>query len=302
MDLPETIDLFILHLATERGLSVNYQLSTRQQLETFAEWVRSRNGIKTVEEVQLDHISAYLAARKRDGYAAASVKTAVVAVKVFFRWMSGRYPGTRDLGEQLLLPKVERYLPEVLNAADIDRMLAAAGVGSYPFRNAAILELLYACGLRVTELIEARLENLDLENRLIRVTGKGDKTRLIPVGVKAVDAVERYLRLERPALVSRHTRSHLFLSVRGHMLTRARIRTILEEIAAAAGLDRSVYPHLLRHSFATHLLGNGADLRVIQELLGHADIATTEIYTHVDAGRLKSMHHRFHPRSGRRHD
>jgi integrase/recombinase XerD len=123
---------------------------------------------------------------------------------------------------------------------------------------------------------------------------------LIPVGVKAVEALERYLRLERPALVARQTKSHIFLSVRGHMLTRARIRTLLEEIAAAAGLERSIYPHLMRHSFATHLLGNGADLRVIQELLGHADIATTEIYTHVDSGRLKSVHHRFHPRSGRR--
>jgi integrase/recombinase XerD len=143
------------------------------------------------------------------------------------------------------------------------------------------------------------LENLDLENRFIRVTGKGDKTRLIPVGVKAVEGLERYLRLERPTLVARQTKSYIFLSVRGHMLTRARIRTILEEIAAAAGLGRSIYPHLMRHSFATHLLGNGADLRVIQELLGHADIATTEIYTHVDSGQLKSVHHRFHPRSGR---
>jgi integrase/recombinase XerD len=299
MELPETIDFFILYLATERGLSVNYQLSTRQQLETFAEWVHLKRGVKTVEQIEMEHVSAYLAARKRDGYAAASVKTAVVAVKVFFRWVSGRYSGIRDLGEQLVLPKVERYLPEVLNQADIDRMFAAAEVGSYPLRNAAILELLYACGLRVTELVEARLENLDLENRFIRVTGKGDKTRLIPVGVKAVEGLERYLRLERPTLVARQTKSYIFLSVRGHMLTRARIRTILEEIAAAAGLERSIYPHLMRHSFATHLLGNGADLRVIQELLGHADIATTEIYTHVDSGQLKSVHHRFHPRSGR---
>ena len=168
------------------------------------------------------------------------------------------------------MPKVERYLPEVLNQADIDRMFAAAGVGSYPLRNAAILELLYACGLRVTELVEARLENLDLENRFIRVTGKGDKTRLIPVGVKAVEALERYLRLERPALVTRQTKSHIFLSVRGHMLTRARIRTILEEIAAAAGLERSIYPHLMRHSFATHLFDRGTDIRTIQALLGTA--------------------------------
>jgi integrase/recombinase XerD len=300
MDLPEAIDLFILYLATERGLSVNYQLSTRQQLETFAEWLRMREGVTVVAAVTLEHVSAYLAARKKDGYAAASVKTAVVALKVMFRWCSSRMPNVTDLGEHLVLPKVERYLPEVLNPADIERMFNAAGVGAYPLRNAAILELLYACGLRVTELIEARLENLDLENRFIRVTGKGDKTRLIPVGLKAVEALERYLASERPALVHRHSKSHIFLSVRGHMLTRARIRTLLEEIAAAAGLERSVYPHLMRHSFATHLLGNGADLRVIQELLGHADIATTEIYTHVDSSRLKSVHHRFHPRSGRR--
>ena len=300
MDLPEAIDLFILYLATERGLSVNYQLSTRQQLETFAEWLRMREGVTAVAAVTVEHVSAYLAARKKDGYAAASVKTAVVALKVMFRWCSSRMPDVLDLGEHLVLPKVERYLPEVLNPADIERMFHAAGVGAFPLRNAAVLELLYACGLRVTELIEARLENLDLENRFIRVTGKGDKTRLIPVGLKAVEALGRYLASERPALVHRHSKSHIFLSVRGHMLTRARIRTLLEEIATAAGLERSVYPHLMRHSFATHLLGNGADLRVIQELLGHADIATTEIYTHVDSSRLKSVHHRFHPRSGRR--
>jgi integrase/recombinase XerD len=193
---------------------------------------------------------------------------------------------------------VERYLPETLNEQQVEHLLEVMPThGPMALRNRAIFEVLYGCGIRVSELCGIRVEDLDLETRVLRVTGKGDKTRVIPVGSRAANAVSVYLAGERPGLVRKWTRSHLFLSVRGKALTPDRIWQLAKECARAAGLSENVYPHLFRHSFATHLLGNGADLRVIQELLGHADIGTTQIYTHVDQQRLKSVHYRFHPRA-----
>ncbi|MEM6917131.1 MAG: tyrosine-type recombinase/integrase, partial [Verrucomicrobiota bacterium] len=157
-------------------------------------------------------------------------------------------------------------------------------------------ELLYASGLRVSELTGARLENFFPEEGVIRVTGKGKKTRMVPVGSSAREALSAYLEIERPALVRSKTGSEIFLSKWGKSLTTTRIWQIVKERARIAGIEANVYPHLLRHSFATHLLGNGADLRVIQELLGHADIATTQIYTHVDQKHLRNVHRKFHPR------
>jgi integrase/recombinase XerD len=162
--------------------------------------------------------------------------------------------------------------------------------------------MLYACGIRVSELCGIRLEDLDLENRVLRVTGKGNKMRVIPVGSRAAQAVSGYVSGERPSLVRKWTRSSLFLSIRGRALTPDRIWQLAKDAARSAGLDENVYPHLFRHSFATHLLENGADLRVIQEMLGHSDIGTTQIYTHVDQQRLKAVHYRFHPRARGRQD
>jgi integrase/recombinase XerD len=185
-----------------------------------------------------------------------------------------------------------------MNELQVERLLDGVSTNApRGLRDRAILELLYASGLRVSELVNARLENLDLDARIIRVTGKGNKTRIVPIGSKACDAVNLYLNRERPGMVKRKTGSEVFLSSRGTKLTTVRIWQIVKKSAKLAGLDLNVYPHLLRHSFATHLLSNGADLRVIQEMLGHADISTTEVYTHVDQQRLKAVHHKFHPRA-----
>jgi integrase/recombinase XerD len=167
----------------------------------------------------------------------------------------------------------------------------------FGLRDRAMIELLYASGLRISELANARLENVDLDQGVVRVTGKGNKTRIIPVGRKACAALAAYLSMERPKLVKRRTGSEVFLSERGTKLTTARIWQVVKRISRHSGLETNIYPHLLRHSFATHLLGNGADLRIIQEMLGHADISTTEVYTHVDQQRLKAVHRRFHPRA-----
>ncbi|RFC42021.1 MAG: integrase/recombinase XerD [Verrucomicrobia bacterium] len=292
------IEDFIIYLATERGLSDHYQLSTRISLETFTAWLLKTTGISNVKAVVRDHFIGFLEHRKRAGMAAASLKLNVVALKIFFRWLRARERVASDPAELLVLPRLERYLPETLNEQQVETLLEAIGEGEpLGLRNRAIFETLYACGLRVSELCGARLEHLNLDIRLLRVTGKGDKMRVVPVGTKAAAALHAYLQGERPGLVRKHTRSHVFLSNRGRALTPDRIWQLTKEASSRAGLSEGVYPHLLRHSFATHLLSNGADLRVIQELLGHADIATTQIYTHVDSQRLKSVHYRFHPRA-----
>jgi len=163
-------------------------------------------------------------------------------------------------------------------------------------RDSAILELFYASGLRLSELGLLTLDKIDLDDGFVRVTGKGNKTRLVPVGKRAVDAIQLYLTRERPSLVKAKTKSHVFISVRGGALSSERLREIVKQRAKNAGIETKMYPHLLRHSFATHLLQNGADLRVIQEMLGHADISTTQIYTHVEQKQLKQAHASFHPR------
>ena len=315
----EAIEDFILYLATERGLSDNYQISTRLSLEGFLHWLERRALQKQHGEealcklaetgepwpecavapgsVTLQEISEYLAHRKRAGLSAASIKLVVVAIKIFFRWLHVRRRIEKDIAETLPLPRTERYLPETMNELQVEHLLEGISPDApRGLRDRAILELLYASGLRVSELVNARLENLDLENRIIRVTGKGNKTRLVPVGAKACAAIALYLQKERPGFVGKRTGSEVFLSSRGTRLSTVRIWQIVKACAKNAGLDLNVYPHLLRHSFATHLLSNGADLRIIQELLGHADISTTQIYTHVDQRRLKAVHHKFHPR------
>lgn len=292
------IDEFLLYLATERGLSTNYQLSTRRTLEAFAEWLAHQAGISTLDQVEPGHFADYLAWRKRSGLAAASIKLEAVALRIFFRFLLARKILAVNPAENLSIPRIEKYLPETLNAGTIKRLLeSVSGTDPLGLRDRAMLELLYASGLRISELCNVRLEGIDLEEGMIRVTGKGNKTRLIPVGTEAREAIRRYLEVERPQLVSSRSGAEIFLSVRGRKLTPQRVWQLVKRYAARAGLEANVYPHLLRHSFATHLLAGGADLRIIQEMLGHADISTTQIYTHVDSSHLKSVHKKFHPRA-----
>jgi len=243
-------------------------------------------------------ISEYLSSRKNGGLSAASIKLIVVALKIFFRFLGGKGALERDPTETLTLPRIERYLPETLNELQVECLIESIDT-KHPLglRDRAIVELLYASGLRISELADARLENLNFEERILRVTGKGNKMRLVPVGRKACAALASYISTERPTLVKRRSGSAIFLSNRGTKLTTVRIWQIVKARARHSGLEINIYPHLLRHSFATHLLSNGADLRIIQEMLGHADISTTQVYTHVDQQRLKAVHRKFHPRA-----
>ncbi|MFZ4766334.1 MAG: tyrosine recombinase, partial [Roseimicrobium sp.] len=292
------IEAFVLHLATERGLSTNYQLLVRQVLERFAAWALREQRCREVNGVVMEHLTTYLAWRKSDGIAASSMRIELVALKVFFRWLAARGHREGDPAEAILPPRLEQKLPDTLNEHDVARLLeSVVGQGPLDLRDRAMLEIFYASGLRISEVTGARLENLNLDEGWIRVTGKGHKTRLVPVGAAAREAISQWLQVARPQLVRRTTQSFVFLSRTGGRLSTARVWEIVKERTALAGLDpKTVHPHTLRHSFATHLLSNGADLRAIQEMLGHADISTTQIYTHVDQHRLKETHRRFHPR------
>lgn len=292
------IDRFIRHLAVEKGLSENYQLLVRRSLESFAHWVRRERGAEDPGAVENSHLTDYLAERRlRDRIAASSARIHLVALKIFFRHLAAKGDIASDPAEAIDPPKLERRLPTSINEPTVARLLESID-GTRPLdrRDQAMLELLYASGLRVSELADARLENFFPEEGFIRVTGKGSKTRLVPVGGAALESISAYLEHGRPSLVFRHSGSEIFLSNRGRRLTTARIWQIVRERARLAGIEERIHPHQLRHSFATHLLENGADLRVIQELLGHADISTTQIYTHVDQKRLRDAHRRFHPR------
>ena len=293
------IERFLRYLAVEKGLSDNYQLSVRRALDHLAEWLENERGVTEPRQVTLDHLTAYLAHRRLDDrVASSSLRVNLIGIKIFFRHLAGKGKVSEDVAEGIDSPKVEKYLPETLNELSVKKLLEASREDSRPLarRDTAILELLYSSGLRVSELVNARLENIYLEDGAIRVTGKGNKTRVVPVGSAALEALNCYLKGERPSLVSRQSGSEIFLSKWGKKLTTTRIWQIVKQRAKLAGIEQNIYPHLLRHSFATHLLGNGADLRVIQELLGHADISTTQIYTHVDQKQLRDVHRKFHPR------
>lgn len=284
-----------MYLATERGLSPAYQLSVQQTLDALAARLEKKG--LPLSDVGTEELSGFLAKRKASGLAASSLRITTVHLKVFFRWLAARGKLPMDPAEPLLSPRPDQTLPETLHGKEVAKLLESIDPAQ-PLgrRDRAILELFYSSGLRLSELCSARLEHVDFVEHFIRMTGKGNKTRIVPMGRSAEEALEDYLRNERPSLVTKKTSSEIFITIRGTKFSPDRVRQIVKERAAMAGIDQNVYPHLLRHSFATHLLEGGADLRVIQELLGHADISTTQIYTHVDGARLKSIHKKFHPR------
>ena len=293
--MSDEIEQFLIYLATERGLSTNYQLIVQRSLETFAAWATSKGlAWRTIEPGQ---ITDFLAFRKRSGLQASSVRLDAVSIRIFFRFLVSRQGWPQNPAETLSLPRPEKHLPATLNAAEVRRLIESVGSNDpQGLRDRAMLELLYSSGLRVSELCNARLENLELDSGFIRVIGKGNKTRMVPVGEPATAALRQYLDSARPSVVKPRTGSEIFLSIRGKKLTPQRIWQLIKQYAARAGIETNVFPHLLRHSFATHLLGGGADLRIIQELLGHADISTTQIYTHVENSGLKAVIKKFHPR------
>lgn len=296
MGIPQATEAFIMYLATERGLSSAYQLSVRQTLESLEKFMIERK-FTQVEDLGVDELSSFLSWKRKQNVSAASTRIMTVHLKVFFRFLCSRENFAVDVAEPLVTPKASQKLPDVIHLEQIKAMIDGIDVTTLlGQRDKAIIELFYASGLRLSELAGLKLEFLDADEGFVRVTGKGNKTRIVPVGRMALVAIENYLKNCRPNLVKGKTNSHIFISLRGGALSPERLREIVKICAKNAGISTKVYPHLLRHSFATHLLENGADLRIIQELLGHADISTTQIYTHIEQKKMKQAHNKFHPR------
>jgi integrase/recombinase XerD len=281
-------------LASERGLAQNSLHAYRRDLEDIDLFLSKRQ--RQLASADADDLRAYLQNQTRQGQATRTVARRLAAIRSFLRYQIGLGRDATPILQQLERPKPESSLPKILSRAQVNQLIATPDPRSKLFaRDVAILELLYACGLRASELCDLELRQVNLQVGCVRVLGKGMKERIVPLGRAAIEAIQRYLAECRPNL-ERHASDLLFLSRSGKPMERVGLWMLVERFGRKSGLLKSISPHVLRHCFATHLLGGGADLRVVQELLGHADISTTQIYTHVDSSRLKAMHTKFHPR------
>jgi integrase/recombinase XerD len=283
-----------MHLASERGLAENSLHAYRRDLEDMYRYFAE--GGKTLETAGADDFRYYLQSQTRKGQSTKTVARRLAAIRVFLRFLAESGHPSSAILQQLERPKPEHSLPKVLSKQHVTQLISAPNPKSMLFaRDVAILELLYASGLRASELCDLKTRDVNLQVGAVRVLGKGMKERIVPLGRAANEAIVRYLSECRPRL-ERKPSERLFISRTGKPLERIGLWMIVEKYGRKSGIFKHVSPHTLRHCFATHLIGGGADLRVVQELLGHSDISTTQIYTHVDQTRLKSMHQKFHPR------
>lgn len=287
---------FLGYLAAERGLSVNTCEAYRRDLKRAIAYFEKAN-LPTIDTAHADEWRAFFRDESRSEKSTKTVARRVAAVRSLLKFQAVEGRDVDAILDQIDRPKPERSLPKIMSREQVSRLIATPEMCGAPFptRDAAMLELLYASGLRASELCAVTLGDVSLEEGFVRVLGKGSKERIVPVGAAAVAAIERYLLECRPSLLKTPT-DVLFLSKTGRPLERVRLWQLVESYGRQSGLLKEISPHVLRHCFATHLLGGGADLRVVQSLLGHADVGTTQIYTHVDSTRLKKVHAQFHPR------
>lgn len=288
------LDSFIDHLWLEDGLAKNTLDSYRLDLYAFALWITEQNKqLLTVEQADIQH---YLAV-KFPLSKPRSISRLIASLRRFYRYLIRENKISLDPTIQIQSPKLPRSLPKSLSEDEVLALLNSPNVDEpIGLRDRAMLELLYACGLRVTELVGVKVTEVSLSDGVVRITGKGSKTRLVPMGEEAVDWISRYLSEARPAILQKRLCDALFVTNRADEMTRQGFWYLIKRYALLAGITKNMSPHVLRHAFATHLLNHGADLRVVQMLLGHSDISTTQIYTHVARERLKKLHSVHHPR------
>lgn len=292
--MADQIGDFVHYLDVERGLAKTTQTSYRQDLNEFADWLETSDAAGFPES--LESIQAFLATQS-DAKAATSVSRMISALRKFYRYLLRETVISSDPMTLVASPKPAQHLPATLSGPEIDALMAAPDITQpLGLRDRAMFELMYATGLRVSELVNLRLDQMHLSLNLLEVTGKGDKQRIVPVSPQAVDWVNQYLQTSRPALIKKTPPAVVFVNFHGRQLTRQGIWKNLKAYIQALGIEKDVTPHTLRHSFATNLLENGADLRVVQELLGHADISTTQIYTHLSNKKIMKVYHDTHPR------
>jgi len=295
--MDDLLDSFLSYLVVEKGLSENTLESYGRDLKKFLLFIKSR-GITSAREVKYGDILDFMTRSREEGLNATTIVRSMVSVKQFFKYLLAEKVLSEDPTAHIKTPKMKKAIPGVISLDDVESILGAPDESTPEgLRDAAMLEILYATGIRVSELIGLKLNDVNFELGFVVVYGKGSKERVVPIGDKAREKLLSYLRDSRPSLLKGREAKALFVTRRGAGMTRQGFWKIIKAQALKAGVTKKISPHTLRHSFATHLLERGADLRTIQVMLGHSDISTTQIYTHVESERLKEIHKKYHPRS-----
>lgn len=290
---------FLIYAQVERNLAPNTLTAYKRDIERYVTFLKEQD-ITEPNAIRQKHLRAFSRWLGEMGLAPASISRMHTALRRFHRFLVIEKLADRDPATFLESPKLPRRLPKVLEVSEINAILEAVDIGNpLGLRDRSMLSMLYACGLRVSELITLRLTDLMLEHGMIRALGKGEKERLVPIGKQARDDVHVYIQTARPLLTRRkkaYSEGEIYLNHRGRPISRMGVWNIIQRWKNEAGITKEISPHTFRHSFATHLIEGGADLRAVQEMLGHADISTTQLYTHLDTEYLKQVHHQFHPR------
>ena len=289
---------FLQYLSLEKGFAENTKVSYAHDLKTYLEFINTKN-IKKFNEITLTHVEEFSAQLKSRNLSNSSRARYLATIRTFHKYLVITGKAKKNVTEELELPRAEKKIPVALTYEQIASILELPDLNTNNgLRDRAILEVIYSCGLRVTELIDLTLKDIYWEDEVIRVLGKGSKERLIPIGKTALEKLKLYIENGRPNYIKKWNKTeHVFLNHRGSYFSRMGVWKILDFYAKKAGIEIQVHPHIFRHSFATHLLEGGADLRAVQEMLGHSDISTTQIYTHLDNEFIKEVHRSFHPRA-----
>jgi len=294
--MKELIDTFIDYLMVERGLSDNTISSYRGDLSAYINFISKRN-ITALSKTTKNNVTGFMLYQKDRGVSAGSIARRLAAIKSFYRFLVRERVLQEDPSSLVDTPKLWKKIPQTLSVNEVERLLAQPNIRQKQgIRDKAILETLYACGMRVSEAVNLKIKDVNLEVGFLRCVGKGNKERVIPLGKKASASIKRYIELSRPHLLGGKVSPNVFISRLGRKISRQSFWKLIKKYAKRAGIKKPMKPHILRHSFATHLLERGADLRSVQEMLGHSNISTTQIYTHIDRDRLKTIHRKFHPR------
>ena len=292
----ELIDVFLNYLSVERGLSHNTIVSYRGDLNYYIDFLKAR-AMDALSKTTKNDITNFMFYQKDKGLAANSIARRLAAIKAFYRFLVRERILKTNPASLIDSPKLWKKIPETLSLNEVDALLGQPNIrDKQGVRDKAILETFYATGMRVSEVVNLKLDNVNLDIGFLRCIGKGNKERVIPVGKKAVASIKRYPEVSRPQLLKKKESEFLFLSRFGKKISRQSLWKLIKKYAKTARIKKPIRPHILRHSFATHLLERGADLRSVQEMLGHSDISTTKIYTHINKERLKTIHRMFHPR------
>lgn len=292
----ELIEQFLSYISVERGMANNTVSSYKRDLHGFSDYLKSKN-VDSIDKVSRQTISSFMMSEKDRGLSPNSISRELACIKSFFKFLIRENVIKEDAATIIESPKLWKRLPYTLSLGEVEALLDAPNVRDLmEMRDKACLELMYATGMRVSELVNLKIDDINLEVGFVKCFGKGSKERIVPFGKKAKESLQRYLEKSRPRFLKKNVSNFLFLTRLSDRMSRQSFWKIIKRYVKIARIKKKVTPHSLRHSFATHILERGADLRIVQEMLGHADISTTQIYTHVSKDRLKSIHQKFHPR------